>query len=466
MKTSRKTNTKNDRALWLIAIMMLALALCGCQKAVDGAVDKVFGAVEDEMGGWLESVEQSSLEESREEVRRESQLAAEESLRQESEEAARQEAAETSAETSQEAVIETTEEYVPRLRKLELKTTKISAVGWVLDFARGVKNLIDTDKMPSNIQLAFADEYANQYGYVKITEDMVQDGKAVIPLKVVKGSQDNWYLEIEIFDLNTAPEWYWWSMSTLEDPDWEGEMDRFLAAYLTPERQLGTDAFWDALADATRVNCGFENDPRSIYAGLERAAQLDLDIQGKWNDTATNRNAMYAVCIGLSRLPVHVLEHYRDHGGAFYLVKEELTQGHEDVDTIGQYHSKDRSIHLTSVYGKTTYFELVTIHEMGHYVDDSNNKISATSAWKKCYQAAKEKVGTKYGQVLEEGTSIESVIKVKTKNLGNMYREYSFYSEQEFFADSFALYVICPERFQRLYPEVYAIIDDCVNNLQ
>ena len=447
---------KMYKKLWIV-VVLLVLPLIGCKTVEDNSATVNSETVSEE--SWEEeSVERVDLTESTE-----SPTQNMEDISAENVEASTAFSMEVPTEDA-----ETTEAYVRQVKTLPLKMTKFCAVGWSIDFDYSIRDMIDYSAMNKKYRFDVAGQYVDRDGYVLIKEDMVQNGKVMVPLVTFPASEDIWYLEMELFDEETAPEWYQWSQTLIEWGDIK-YIDNCLTRYMTEECQLGTDAFWDALASALVDLCGLENDPRYIYEGLCRMYLSDLKIEGDWDEfeSEANQQAMFSVAVGLCRLPDTVFQHFVEYGGGIRLLNEKLGTEVEGMDIVGEFVHKNQSIQLTSVYGYTVGFEKTIVHEMAHYVDLACGQISESKEWVTYAKNAKAKVGDQYNNVLLTGlVRFEDVIKNRIGDLGYLYREYSFHNQREFFADSFVLYLICPEVLEATYPDVYAAMDDCIKNFK
>lgn len=145
--------------------------------------------------------------------------------------------------------------------------------------------MISSSEVRNNIKLAFRDDVLNEYGAFWLTEDMVQDGKALIPLKVISGSNDEWYLELQVFEEATAPEWYHWIMEKYEDGllvDAAGSMDTALTRAMNKNYELGSDAFWTVLEKAVVSTFSLAYNPSEVYAGMQVEEELGLIVEKQW----------------------------------------------------------------------------------------------------------------------------------------------------------------------------------------
>ena len=431
----------------LLALTMFSLLAWGCNSSTDSG--KVPGSVD----GKEEVVEESSLN---------------------------LEMVETTKGDMAEA--ETTEsvEEVSQVRKLELRIPKVSAVGWKIDFTNAVERIIYTTTEVKRIQFAFCDEDLNENGEFYLQEDMVTDGKAIIPLKVISGSKDQWYIEIDVFDEASAPQWYQWVISEC-GKEYRENIDGVLIKYMDTTCTLGTEKFWVALEDALSEVCGVKEYPSWIYEGMMIDQQMGLFTEDAWSTDEEWQQARRATYAGLSQIPMYILERFQEDDGTIHWVTGRVTAINGGKSGLAEYvvdaegssnggasgdAAMERYIRITDLYGAEQFYGKALIHEMGHYVNDISNMLSETDEWHGYCEAVKAKLNGEYGILMENTGDLKVHNLWVTTDAGRMYREYSFYNDQEFFADSFTLYVLFGELFQKNYPDVYAAMDACVKSLQ
>lgn len=172
---------------------------------------------------------------------------------------------------------------------------------------------------------------------------------------------------------------------------------------------------------------------------------------------------MLLVYAGLSQIPQNVLQKYDDLGWEIVLSNDNLKKKHQvEGEPVGICSYIDKCIEVTSLAENSWFFDDTIIHEMGHFVEsavggnNTNNWARFKKTWKSLYNKTKAKGSGSYS--LQTNSLLENLSDV-------YYREYAFEGEEEFFAESYVLYVEYPEKFKAAYPEVYAFVDEYVSKL-
>ncbi|MGL4790911.1 MAG: anthrax toxin lethal factor-related metalloendopeptidase [Anaerotignaceae bacterium] len=133
----------------------------------------------------------------------------------------------------------------------------------------------------------------------------------------------------------------------------------------------------------------------------------------------------------IDTIPQWITEYFYDNGQGiyfFYLKNDDIMKGY--------FNRENKNIYIGIT--EETYYKNTVIHEMGHYLDIViYNEISKNHSFKKIYQEEKE-----------------NFINIDYRNL-----EYYIFSEKEFFAGSFEIYLQDSQSLKKYCPKTYAFLE-------
>lgn len=159
---------------------------------------------------------------------------------------------------------------------------------------------------------------------------------------------------------------------------------------------------------------------------------------------------MEAFYTGLSYIPEELLQRFAKEGWTLQVMGDEITNAITGGISAGDTWYDEKLIR----YSTASIQETVTIpHEFGHFVDVTLGWVSNQQEFLAMYQTRLANRGLHVTEYYDAYT---------TKDADGIYDGYSYSDVREFYADSFACYLMEPEKLQNTYPEIYAYLDACV----
>ena len=216
------------------------------------------------------------------------------------------------------------------------------------------------------------------------------------------------------------------------------------------------------LGDAELMEMMYGDPP--TYASLEELVEWKNELRG-WNIAQKGvtiaeseiidvryenegTDKMEAFYKGLAYVPENVLQEYERRGWYVKVIDDEMDNRITGGESAGRTSTGEKVIRYTTA----AYQNEETIpHEFGHFVDYILGWKSESASFQKLYNERKNS-----SEVAKKKEAWDDYDK------DYIYRGYSFADECEFFAESFAIYLIIPEKLQKTYPEIYDYIKECI----
>lgn len=134
----------------------------------------------------------------------------------------------------------------------------------------------------------------------------------------------------------------------------------------------------------------------------------------------------------ISKVPEWISQRFIDCGGVIYLSERPLSDVFSDLDpkdgAIGVFSPTNKAIWI---YNSETSIEDATIHEYGHFLDSSLDRVSKSEDFQACYEMEKQAF-----LLIDQN-------------------KYHIESAQEYFAETFELFIKSPRKLKRSCPATY-----------
>lgn len=280
------------------------------------------------------------------------------------------------------------------------------------------------------------EELCDEDGYINFTV-CVEDAAGNITEKNTK------YLFVENNDENTwmqkigmEPGWYWENISFSLGNDELMEM-----MYGDPPDYVSLEE----LVEWENEFWGWNIAQKGVM--IAESGIIDIRYENEGTDK------MEEFYKGLAYVPENVLREYEQRGWYLKVIDDEMDNWITGGNSAGSTSYDYKRIKYTTASNQT---EATIPHEFGHFVDYILGMKSESVEFKELYKERKKNRRIKKIGKYDEWDSYDE---------DGIYRGYAFANECEFFAESFEVCLTHPECMQKIYPEIYDYIMECINAL-